>query len=161
WLPHSGGFVYTVTDWPGVGAGDPRTETGRLVYYDLAKKAPRVLTKAAAGTIRPALSPDGRRVVVARVAVVKQQPPTVQVRVWDLDGKETHTSPVFAWGEVPPGEVADEKYARLFWAPRADKVLVYANRATGIYDLHKGQVVMLGAATPAAYGTTPIRPDGR
>jgi hypothetical protein len=161
WLPDSSGIVYTTTDWPGGFPDMPGEFHGRLVHYDLAKKTARVITKTKTNTIQPALSPDGKRIAVARLSLEKDKSPTLQVVVYDLQGKEIHSSKTLAWGEEPKGEVGAEKYAQLFWASRENKVLVHANKHSGIYDLEKGQAMMLGAAVPSIYGMTPIRPDGK
>ncbi len=70
------------------------------------------------------------------------------------------TRPVIEWGKTntAPGK---EGYAQLFWEPDGEKVLIHANKRTGIYDLKDQRVVMLGETVPAIFGTSPIRPDGK
>ena len=83
--------------------------------------------------------------------------------VYDLEGKEIQRSKLFDWGDIPKGdtEIRIQNYSQLFWAPRENKVLVYANKHSAIYDLGKDQVLMLGEAVPSIFGTTPVRPDGK
>jgi hypothetical protein len=161
WLPDSSGLVYTTTDWPGGNPPLPAELNGRLMHYDLATKTARVVARTESDTIQPALSPDGKRVAVARVSLPRGRPATLRVVVYDLQGREVSRSQEFPWGEAPAGDVSVEKYAQLFWAPRGEKVIVFANQRTGICDLAADQVVTLGTAGPTIYGTTPIRPDGR
>jgi hypothetical protein len=49
----------------------------------------------------------------------------------------------------------------LFWAPRSDKLLVYADYTTGIYDLGSGRLVRLNPTAPWVFESTPILPDGK
>jgi hypothetical protein len=160
WLPDSRGLVYTSTDWPGPDRAAPAAESGRLVHFDLATKVPRVVAKTETATIQPAVSPDGRRVAVARVDLAPDRDAMLHVVLYDLRGKEVQRTKAFAWGDRPRGDVTHEKYAQLFWAPKGGKVLVHANGHTGICDLDRDEAVMLGAAAPMIYGTTPVRPDG-
>jgi len=163
WLPDSSGIIYTTTDWPDVHA----QLQGKLIHYDLKKKAARLIAKTESNTIQPALSPDGKRIAVARLNLAwplgrppeKGKQPTLQVVVYDLEGKEIHGSKPMAWGEEP-WDSEGERFPQLFWAPRENKVLVYANKRTGIYNLGNSQAVML-EAVPSIYGTSPIRPDGK
>jgi hypothetical protein len=161
WLPDSSGIVYTATDWPGPDRDSPKQPNGRLVHYDLAKKASRVVAETGTDTIQPALSPDGKRVAVASLNWERGNPPTLRVIVYDLGGKEVLRSKAFPWGEEPRGDVGIEKYAQLFWAPQGNRVLVRANKHSGICDLDGDRAVMLGPVAPMIYGTTPIRPDGK
>jgi hypothetical protein len=160
WQPDSSGIIYTTTNWPG-GPDMPAQLQGRLMHYHLKTKAARVIAKTETNTIQPALSPDGKQIAVARIKFEKDKQPKLQVVVYDLEGKETHRSKLMAWGEEPKGDLSVEKYAHLFWAPHENKVLVYANKHSGVYNLDQGQAVMLGEAVPSTYGTTPVRPDGK
>src|SRR5262245_61151427 len=146
WLPDSSGIIYTATDWPGSGPNAPKRPNGRLVHYDLAKKTPRVVAETGTDTIQPALSPDGKRVAVARMTWEKGNAPTLQVVVYDLSGKEVQRSKSFEWGDAPRSEVGFERYPQLFWAPRGNKVLVSAYKHSSICDLDADKAVMLGAA---------------
>jgi hypothetical protein len=161
WLPDSSGIVYTTTDWPAADRDAPKRPNGRLVHYDLAKKTRRTIAETGTDTIQPALSPDGERVAVAGMTWESGKIPTLRVIVYDLAGKEVHRSKALLWGEEPQGDVGFEKYPQLFWAPQGNRVLVHANKHSGIYTPDTDRAVMLGAAVPLIYGTTPIRPDGK
>jgi Tol biopolymer transport system component len=161
WLPDSSGIIYTTTDWPGLGDGGftPKELQGRLIQYDLKKKSARIIAKAETNTLQPALSPNGKQIAVARINLEKDKQSTLVVVVYDLTGKEIQRSKPFDWGGVPKSDtdLGIQKYSQLFWAPHENKVLVYANKLSGIYDLGKDRVVMLGEAVPSIFGTTPIR----
>ncbi len=175
WLPDSGGIIYTTTDWPGLdndsaiiarrgGRWMPKELQGRLIHYDLKTKSTRIIAKAETSTIQPALSPNGRQIAVARLKLEKGNQTTLQVVVYDLAGKEIQRSKLFEWGGVPKYDTevgGIQKYSQLFWAPRENKVLLCANNRSGIYDLGKHELVMLGHARPSIFGTTPVRPDGK
>ena len=168
WLPDSSGIIYTTTDWPGLDGGSlmPKELQGRLIQYDLkTKSAWHHPPKAVVGIlIQPALSPNGKQIAVARVNLEKDKQTTLLVMVYDLAGKEIQRSKLFEWGGVPKYDTevgGIQKYSHLFWAPHENKVLVYANNRSGIYDLGKDRVVMLGHARPSIFGTTPVRPDGK
>ncbi len=141
----------------------PKELQGRLIHYDLKTKSTRIIAKAETNTIQPALSPNGKQIAVARLNLEKDKQPTLQVVVYDLEGKEIQHSKLFEWGGVPKYdiEVGIQKYSQLFWASRENKVLVYANKHSAIYDLGKDHFVMLGEAVPSIFGTTPVRPDGK
>lgn len=161
WLPDSSGFIYTVNAWPGMNQAEGVAPRNQILHYDLTRKTSQVVAADSPSTICPALSPDGKHVAFARVTLEKGQPPTLQVIVNDFQGKEVQRSPVFPWGAVSQSEIMEEKYPQLFWAPRGNQVLVFANKHSGIYDLDRKAVQMLGAARPLTHGTTPIRPDGK
>jgi hypothetical protein len=165
WLPDSSGIIYTTTDWPGLDGGSfiPKELQGRLIQYDLKKKSARIIAKAETNTIQPALSPNGKQIAVARINLEKDKQPSLLVVVYDLAGKEIQRSKPLDWGGVPKydTDVGIQKFSQLFWAPHENKVLVYANKHSGIYDLGKDQIVVLGEAVPSIFGTTPVRPDGK
>ena len=121
WLPDSGGIIYTTTDWAGPDGGPsmPKELQGRLMQYDLKKKSARIIAKAETNTIQPALSPNAKQIAVARINLEKDKQPTLQVVVYDLEGREIQRSKVFDWGDVPKGdtEVRIQNYSQLFWAP--------------------------------------------
>jgi hypothetical protein len=102
-----------------------------------------------------------KRIAVARLDVKREQAPALQVVVYDRQGREVHRSKTFPWGERPERVIGCEGYPQLFWAPQGNRLLVHAALISGICDLNKDQAVMLGAAIPSIYGTTPIRPDGK
>jgi hypothetical protein len=161
WLPDSSGFIYT--------SGEHFT---RLVHYDLAKGQHQVLVEdTGAGTLWPALSPDGQRIAVARLIPTKGQKQTqLQVILYSRAGKELSRSKVFDWidlKEPAPSEAIPETYylPQLFWAPRGDMVIVHSTGVdvapyTAIYDVKANHLVHAGNAQLLTFGGTPVRPDG-
>jgi hypothetical protein len=160
-MPDSSGIIYTRTDWPGGREDLAGQHKGRLIHYDLKENTKRVIAETLTNTIQPAVSPDGKRIAVAGLNLRRGMPATLEVIVYDFHGKVDHRSETFDWGEKPTSEVSIERYPQLFWAPAGDKVLLFANRTTGIYQISNGQMVTLVDSMPMICGTTPIRPDGK
>jgi hypothetical protein len=146
WLPDSSGFVYT---------GGKNKDA--LHLYDLGKKAPRVLVEKGAGPAWPAVSPDGRRIAVA-LRRDDGTDVTLEVIVFDRDGKELHRSEKMEW--VMHGPSQGRRAAQVFWVPDQDKLLLENDGLTGLYDLKMKTVAKLDV-TLTTYGATPIRPDGK
>ena len=121
WLPDSGGIIYTTTDWPGLDDGRwmPKELQGRLIHYDLKTKSTRIIAKAETSTIQPALSPNGKQIAVAHLNLEKDKQRTLQVVVYDLEGKEIQHSKLLDWGDIPKRDIEAgiQKYSQLFWAP--------------------------------------------
>jgi hypothetical protein len=165
WLPDSSGFIYTETDWPDLKNSAtlknnrflPRPSQGELIHFDLATKTRSVIATTKTDTIRPALSPDGKRIAVADLSLGANR--RLQVIVFDSQGKELHRSKSLPWGDGQEDQIS--KFPQLFWGSNGNKLLICANKQSGIYDLDTQQVVTLGAVVPAMYGTSPIRPDGK
>ena len=88
WLPDSSGIVYT--------AGK---DFNQLILYDLKKGEPQVLVAdTGAGTLWPAVSPDGKRIAVAKVIIEPKQKQTrLQVIIYDRQGKEVQRSKTLDW----------------------------------------------------------------
>jgi hypothetical protein len=165
WLPDSSGFIYT--------AGEKRT---RLVHYDLAQGKGNVLVEdTGAGTLWPAVSPDGKRIAVAKLALPEgQKRTTLQVILYSRAGKEPVRSEVFDWMELkdrafgpgPPPKPSIELYMlpQLFWAPRGDRILITTANTTagytGIYEVERNRLLHAGEGILFTFGGTPIRPDG-
>ena len=161
WLPDSSGFVYTTCT----------ADTSRLMHYDVNKKKVRVVAdKVPAATVWPALSADGKRVAVA--ALREDPATTMQVFIYDLQGKEVRRSPEFAW-PAPPSKRAGLRATGVFWA--GDRIIVHdfedleaghalpgtGNSATsGIYDLEKNTLVRV-EGRPAPFAGTPVLPNGK
>ncbi len=106
WLPDSSGFLY-VKPVKGKMPFDPPTAM-QLVHFDLQKKAGRVVVQdIGKGTIWPAVSPDGKRIAVAHFkgGIARKdeasEPKTVQVAVYDFQGKLLKESKVLAWRRRP------------------------------------------------------------
>jgi hypothetical protein len=161
WLPDSSGFIYT--------SGEHFT---RLVHYDVAKGQEHVLVEdTGAGTLWPALSPDGQRIAVAKLTLTQGQKPTkLQVILYSRAGKELNRSKVFDWMELekPAPSQAVPNAAllpQLFWAPQGDKIIVHTSGAeqggyTAIYNVKADRLIHAGDAQLLTFGNTPVRPDG-
>ena len=142
WLPDSSGIIYT---------GGKKYD--RLLHYDLAEGKPKVLVAdTGAPTMWPAISPDGRKIAVAKVGI---------------DGKELKRSKVFPWVETNkgPGELAQAKGDRplapqLFWAPRGERIVVDLLGYSGIYHVKDDRIIDLKDGLVLTFGGTPFRPDG-
>jgi hypothetical protein len=121
WLPDSSGFVYT--DKGGT----------RLVQYDLAKRARRVVAEDRKTVCpRPAVSPDGKHFAVARlvrvsVAGSRDAALTVEVAIYDRDGREVRRSGAYEFTErreTPAAESATRaEPAGVVWAGHPDRLL--------------------------------------
>jgi hypothetical protein len=160
WLPDSSGVVYT--------AGK---DFNQLAVYDFKKGEQRVLVAdTGAPTLAPAVSPDGKRVAVAKLIVEPKQKQTrLQVVIYDLQGKEVRRSKVLDWLTLEePREKESRKgedaaaYPQLFWAPAAhgDRILICTAFYTGIYDVKADQLVRAGEAALLVFRGGPVRPDG-
>jgi hypothetical protein len=158
WLPDSSGFIFVK---PIKVAGEP---SGQLVHYDLQKKTSRVIVEdIGKATVWPALSSDGKRIAVARSTGAPKQAKTLQIVLHDFEGKQLHLSPVFSWAP-PPKEAAfaiDMSPVMLFWSPKDDMVVVTDGNVSGIYDVKKDSLKVIGKAMPLIHGGSPIRPDGK
>jgi dipeptidyl aminopeptidase/acylaminoacyl peptidase len=151
WLPDSSGFVYT---------GGKNKDA--LFLYDLGKKAARTLVEKGAGPAWPAVSPDGKRIAVA-LRHDDGTDVTLEVIVFDRDGKELQRSDAstnvkMKWAKQGVG--SDQVAVQAFWVPNQDKLLLYTDGETGIYDLKTRGVTMLDVSL-MTFGATPIRPDGK
>jgi hypothetical protein len=155
WLPDSSGFIYP-----------SGKELQSISFYDAAKNQHRVLVAdTGATTFFPALSPDGKRIAVARLRCGGNQAGVAQVVIYDREGKELHQSPDIVWSE-PAADPKERQSAGtiLFWDPAGKKLLVSAvlqnEPRSGIYDLDTKKMQMMDGQL-MTFGRTPIRPDGR
>jgi hypothetical protein len=156
WLPDSSGFVYSSTSGKS------------LVHYDLAKKSERVIVKdTGTVTLWPALSPDGKRIAVAR-CVNEEAGGEVKVNIYDLAGKLVQGSKVERWGKRVEKE--QESYpvvTILAWAPDGKRIVVFyytmkpdgADGGTFLYDVKGDTFVRQEGAMPIPFAN-PFRPDG-
>jgi hypothetical protein len=152
WLPDSSGFIYIDT------SGDKFT---RVVHFDLATKQSRVLIEKTEETVQPGLSPDGKRIAVARYNAPKDQPRTLQVVILDAKGKELTRSKEFAWKEAPAKGSSQiiELAPALYWSPQGDKIVVYCDSTAGLYDVKAQALQVLADTIIVNIAGTPILPD--
>ncbi len=147
WLPDSSGFVYT---------GGKNKDA--LYLYDLEKKEPRVLVEKGAGPAWPAVSADGKRIAVA-LRHDDGKDVTLEVIVFDRDGKELHRSPKLDWTKHVKAASTRWRH-QAFWVPKQDKVLLYSDGKTGRYDL-KTKGVVTHDWIVSTFGDSPILSDGK
>jgi hypothetical protein len=169
WLPDSSGFVYS---------SDSGT---KLIHYDVATKKQRVIVENTdTNTVWPAISPDGKRIAVARFMTcsdVKGRATGWQVEVifYDLAGKLVQRSKAERWGEKvgKNGKIQD---TFLVWAPDGKHIVVYCLGTvrfgvftdipsdpciTLLYDVKNGTFTCRKNGDPIPFGGNPFRPDGK
>jgi hypothetical protein len=154
WLPDSSGFLYVSQR-----VGGKKLD---VILYDVASGKKRtVVHDLPATTPCPALSPDGKRFAVARLARNSKQY-EMEVVVYDLQGKEVHRSPLIAWRKLSEFEVDDQVPTILFWARTRETLIVaeIGHPSTGIYDLKQKALTKL-EGEPCIVGGSPVRPDDR
>jgi hypothetical protein len=160
WLPDSSGFVY-VNPTQGKNPGDKGS--GQLVHFDLKKNSGRVLVNDIGGdTAWPAVSPDGKRIAVARFQGDAKKVKTVQVIVYDFDGKQVQQSKAMSWPAPPDDKgIPLQVPALLFWSPKDDMVVVSDFNHLGLFNVRTEAVKVIEKVIPVIHNGTPIRPDGR
>jgi len=164
WLPDSSGFIYTVC-----------VDGQRLMHFDLATKKQHILVAdTQCQTLRPAVSPDGKRIAVARITHAEKKPDTWQVLLYDLAGKLVRSSTVFTEPGFVEGEARYKHPTEVFWGP-ANTIVInelgYSTfktvtnpkfvRGIGVYDLEKDQMLLFPGHNVISFGGTPFRPDGK
>jgi hypothetical protein len=147
WRADSSGFLYT------------DKEGARVLDFDLKSKTSRVVVTALeTKTLLPGLSPDGKRLAVARLEHPKGARPRVQVRIYSTEGKEERRSVWFAReGEVSQDDRVEEAY--LYWTPQGRIILVA--EGVCIYDVRQDRFLDVEKVTPWFPGASIMRPDGR
>jgi hypothetical protein len=149
WLPDSSGFVCA--------AGH---EGQNLVHFDLTKKTQRTIVSDAKGqTAWPAVSPDGKSVAMARLTGDKDKGDTLQLLIYDLNGKLKKQSKILS---LPHGQ--EQNSAELFWGPPENKIVVSISASpprVGIYDLKTDELKILKDASAFALAGRPARSDGK
>jgi hypothetical protein len=156
WLPDSSGFVYT-------------RNGSQLIHYDLKTRTRRVVVKdTKTRTPWPAVSPDGKRVAVARSVSTFGKPDTLQVIVYSLSGKEQQRSATFHGGRGKARVNDGLNSTYLGWSPDGDKLLVYVWGEHGcwmaIYDRKTDRLKTLDDLStpfPLMWSDSPICPDGK
>jgi hypothetical protein len=159
WLPDSSGFVY-VSLPQGKKPGEPGA--GQLIHFDINKNAGRVVVdNLDADTMWPAVSPDGKRIAVARFKGQPQQAKTVQISIYDFNGKQLQQSKDVAWSaKMDPKSGGLEHPAMLFWSPKNDMLVVSDFNTTGFFHEKTQMLKVIDQAIPVIHNGTPIRPDG-
>jgi hypothetical protein len=160
WLPDSSGFVY-VKPTKGKTPADP--PSGQLVHFDVQKKTNRVIVEdIGTGTNWPALSPDGKRIAVANFKGNPKVAQTVQITLYDLQGKKLHQTKDLPWAPARP-KSSGPTQGLLFWSPspKDDMIVVTDVSETGIYNVKADKLKVLEKAVPVIHGGSPFRPDGK
>src|SRR5262245_605828 len=107
WLPGSSGVVYT--------AGQ---DGQRLVHFDLATNKQQVLVSdTKCQTARAAVSPDGKRIAVARINHLENIRDQWQVLIFDLKGNLVQKSGVFTQEGFVKDETRLRQTSELYWGP--------------------------------------------
>lgn len=158
WLPDSSGIIYV-------------DGHRRLVHLDVAYKTEKILVAdTQTHTFHPAISPDGKRIAVARIVKDVENlfgggeagASTMQVIVFGHDGKEMERSKTFEWR---PGAIKRPRVepipALLYWEPQGNKLLINADEHTEIYDLESKKLTAFPGSSLMVFETSPIRPDGK
>src|SRR5262249_37309966 len=155
WLPDSSGFIYP--------AGQ---NAHQIMFYDAAKREHRVLIEdTGATTLFPGLSPDGKRIAVARIYLGEDNSEMAQVVIYDKDGKELHRSPETKWRQAQAQKKEENVGTIVFWDRAGKRVLFSApfqgnDVQTGLYDPGTKQFRSI-AGVLLPFGGTPVRPDGK
>jgi hypothetical protein len=166
WLPDSSGFVFI-------------RKGGRLIHYDLRKRAQRVivqhewLTADDHGLLRlPAMHPDGTQVALVRAW--KSASPTVQILIYALDGTLVHDSKELRFGAAKAADqesnATPTEVPVLSWFTPDGNRVVFAphgeGEGVGSYQPNGAAVKMhpvygVPALLSAFCGLSPCTPDGK
>lgn len=153
WLPDSSGFIYVKVKGPSA----EKLAVGQLVHFDIKKNSSQVIVDDIGSlTFWPAISPDGKRVAIARYTMAPDRETTCRVVIYDLAGKKLRETKDFPW--CPHGE---EKATMVFWSPKDDILVLTDMTRTAFYKLNAENPKVMENSRPILYGGTPIRPDGK
>jgi hypothetical protein len=150
WLPDSSGFIY-------IDGGNNRPT--RVIHFNLATKQSRVLIEKAEESVQPGLSPDGKRIAVAKHTQPRDQPHTVQVVIYDDGGKELARSKEFVWKQPSPKGGDIRMPPALYWSPHGDRIVVFCDNTTGLYDVKAQTLQVIAETMIVNIAGTPILPD--
>jgi hypothetical protein len=153
WLPDSSGFVY-------VGRDDNGKFT-RLVHFDVkTKKGRAVVEKLDTPLALPALSPDGKRLAVAKYTRGEVGQSLLQILILDGEGKELSKSKEYFWAdERAPDELFLDTPPALYWSPKGDHLVVTADYVSGVYDIKAGLMESIKESMLLPIAGSPCRPD--
>jgi hypothetical protein len=149
WLPDSSGFVYT---------GGPKGDQLRL--YDLKTKKSRVLVEKEAGPAWPRLSPDGKRIAVARRLAPREGTQRLDVQVFDLQGRRQFHEEI-DWRHGPHTlTMRDSETPVACWSPDGGTLLLGMEWKSALFDLKTRELSAEGGPL-LVFGDGPVRPDGK
>jgi hypothetical protein len=135
----------------------------RVVLYDLAKKERHVVEdNTNSQTTWPAVSPDGKLIAIARAVREDDEPGTMEIVLLDREGQEVKNSKEFPWFPADKKAKGKRTFATaLHWDAVSNRILVFSEGKTGIYDPDKDALIVLGDVVPLPLGNAPVRPDGK
>lgn len=148
WRADSTGFLYTDQEGKRVMAFDLKTKTSSVV-----------VPSTGTVTALPGLSPDGKRVAVARLEYAKGKRPRLQVRIYSITGKEEKRSAWFERAREDESKEDKVQVVHLHWAT-PDRIGLIAAGAC-IYDLKNDKLSEVDNVEPWFPGASVIRPDGK
>jgi hypothetical protein len=154
WLPDSSGFIYIKVSKVG--------ESTALAHFDVKTKKERIIVAdIGVSTLWPAVSPDGKRIAVGRLRGGRKEPITLQIIVYNMEGKELQKSKPHAWAPPPTPNQRMMDPVMLFWSPKDDMVLVSDPEQTGVYNVKTDSLKVIENSRVLIHNGTPIRPDGK
>jgi hypothetical protein len=150
WLPDSSGFYYT-----GGKGGE------QLRFFDAATMSSCVLIARGVGPAWPAVSPDGKRVALAR-RYAPDRSVRLRVMICDANGKVLHRSAELEWAHLDTwgGDILAGTAPQVRWSPQQDRLLLSSDGRAGLYDLKSREVTPL-LADVVTFGASAVRPDGK
>jgi hypothetical protein len=170
WLPDSSGLVF-VADLE-MKENQTGSEAATLHLFDLASGTDRVLlADTGTATFRPAVSPDGQSIALAKVDAYPHKPATLTIILLDRQGKERKRTAAFPVAPTPPvaplsknGKPVTKKSelgpAWLAWDKNSNKLIVFGMAfGTASYDPATDQLRLFGGNPPVRMGQGAVPPD--